>query len=298
MKRAIIIVLIITLIVCGDFAAVSASTFSARIQPDRVHVTISSNLSQNITSLFERKIILSGDSLANATRMLERSIQAKSPGAYIKDSLIHCTFTNSSIEVKLEFNVFAVVSRREEVVTANLTWRAFSILDDIVVGNVSCNAVGKSYFLKDIPRYENMTGTRFYENRTFPATTYRAKDIVGNITMLRFKALEIPLSKWERTYDVARAETRYGLKVGRMVDLAARRELNSSMAEFGIWMDLSGEIVVSGYARLKGEAIVSEAHIGPLQVLVLATVVVPLMIVIAAHMIEKRKKPKVESKRR
>jgi len=299
MKRTLIVALLVAFMICENVAAAFASTFSARIERDRVHVKISSSLSQNITSLFEKKISLSGDSLTNATRAFEKQIKARSPEAYIKDFSVHCTFTNNTIEVAVQFDVLGVVSRKEEVVAANLTWRAFNILDDLSAENVSYNLVGKAYFRGAIPRYENMTETRFYEDRMLPVTVYRAKDITGNITMLRFKSLETPLSKWEMVYNITRVETSYKLKVGRTVDLVARRELNASVTEFGVWMDLTGEITTSGYARLKGEAAISEVGVGISQLLMFAAVAIPLLVATTTHIIEKKRtRIKAEGKRK
>lgn len=298
MKKSFLLSSIVIFMILGSIADSYGSTFSARIERDRVHVKISSTLTQNMTSLFERKIVVSGDSLTNITKLFEKQIKARSPNAYVKDLSVYCTFTNSTVEVAVQFDVLGVVSRHEEVITANLTWRGLNVPDDLSAENVSYNLVGKAYLLKAVAYYENMTETRFYENRTLSATIYRAKDIIGNITMLQLKALATPLSKWQTIYNIARAETSYKLKLGRTVDLAAKRELNVSVTEFGVWMDLTGEISVSGYAKVKGDAIVSEAGIGNSQVLILASVVIPLGIAVTAHMVEKRARIKAEGRRR
>lgn len=299
MKKALIVTFLVIFMICQNVAAASASTFSARIERDVIDVQISSTLSQNITSLFEKRINILGDPLTNVTRTFEKQIKAKSPEAALRNFSVHCAFTNNTIDVSVRFNVLAVVSRREEVVTANLTWRALDILDDFSVENVSYNLVGKAYFRGIIPRFENMTGALFYENRTLPVTAYRAKDIAGNITMLRFKSLGAPLSNWQMVYNVTKGETSYKLKLGRVVDLAVKRELNTSVTEFGVWMDLTGEITTSGYARLKGDAIVSEAGVGISQVLMFTAVAVPLLIAVTAHAIERRRtKIKTEAKRK
>jgi len=299
MKKALIVTFLIIFMICQNVSAASASTFSARVERDVIDVQISSTLGQNITSLFEKKINISGDALTNVTRTFEKQIKAKSPEAAVRNFSVHCIFTNNTIEVSVRFNVLGVVSRREEVVTANLTWRAFNILDDFSVENVSYNLVGKAYFRGVISRFENVTGARFHENRTLPVTAYRAKDIAGNITMLRFESLGAPLSNWQMMYNITKGETSYKLKLGRVVDLAVKRELNISVTEFGVWVDLSGEITTSGFARLKGDAIVSETGVGISQVLILAFVAIPLLIAVAAHVIErKRTRIKTEAKRK
>jgi len=299
MKRILIITLLVASVICQNAVAVTGSTFSARIERDMIGVKISSTLSQNITSLFEKKINISGDSLTNLTRAFEKKIRARSPEATVRDLLAYCTFTNNTIEVAVQFNVFGVVSRRGEVVTANLTWRTLNIPDDLSVENVGYNLVGKAYFRGIIQRFENMTGARFYENRTLPATTYRAKDIAGNITMLGFKSLGAPLSKWQMTYNITKAETSYKLNLGNVVDLAVKRELNASVTEFGILMDLAGEITTSGYARLKGDLIESEVGIGTSEILILMAVAIPMLIAVTAHTIEtKRLRIKTETKRK
>jgi hypothetical protein len=289
MKRTVIAVLLATLIVFGSLTPVSSSTFLARVESDRVHVRVLSNLTQNITTLFEKKISISGDALSNAARIIERQIRAKSPDGSVRGISIQSMFANNSVEVTLDFDVLSVVSKREEVVIANLTWRAFDIVDDLEAETVHYNLVGKTYFRSAIPQYENMTGMRFYENRTLPATLYRARDIAGNVTMLRLSPLRAPLSRWNMTYDVVRTETRYTFKCGRIVDLAVRRELNSSAASFGIWMDLTGEVSIPGYAKVRGEGIVSEVQIGIFQILMFFAVAIPVLGVIATHLIERKR---------
>jgi len=288
MNRTLIVASFIAIILFGNVMTTSASSFSATIEPDRVHVKASSSLTQNITSLFEKKITVSGDSLANAARALERHVKTRIPEASVKSLSVLCTFTNNTISLSVEFDIVGVVSKREEVITANLTWRAFNVTDDLSAEGANYNLVGKAYFRDAISRYENMTATRFYDNRTTPITPYRARDIAGNITMLQFKPIETPLPKWEMAYNMARGETSYRVKLGHTVDLVARRELNTSITEFGVWMDLTGEIVASGYARPKGEALVSEAGIGIAQFLMLVAVAVPLALAAALHMIEKK----------
>lgn len=299
MKKALMVACLVIFIISQNLASASASTFSARIERDAIDVQISSTLSQNITSLFERRISLSGDPLINVTRALEKQIKAKSPEATVRDISANCIFTNTTVEVSVRFKVLGVVSRREEFVTANLTWRALNILDDFSVENVSYNLVGKAYFRGIIPRFENMTGAQFYENRTIPVTTYRAKDVAGNITMLRFKSLEAPLMNWQMAYNITKGDTCYRLKLGRVVDLAVKREVNASVTELGVWMDLSGEIATPGFAKLKGDSIMSETGVGTSQVLMLVSVVVPLLIAFTARIIErKRIRTRTEVKRR
>lgn len=299
MKRLLIVLLLAILVASGSFFPVFSSTFSARVESDRVHVKISSSLTQNITSLFEKTITVSARSLSEAADVIEQQIRAKSPQASLKDLSIQCVFTNTTIAIHVEFDVLSVVSKREEVVAANFTWRAFSVLFDLETEKVHYNLVGKTYFLPAIPRYQNMTRTRFYENRTLPTTLYRALDIAGNVTMLRFNVLGQPLFGWEMTYDVAKVETTYRLKAGRVLDLAAGRELNASTTWFGIWMDLTGEITISGYAGLRGETIVSETQIGPSQVLMLMAVLIPLLAMITVHLVEeKRTKARAEARHR
>ena len=299
MKKALMVACLVTFMISQNLASASASTFSARIERDAIDVQISSTLSQNITSLFERRISLSGDPLTNVTRAFEKQIKAKSPEATVRDISANCIFTNTTVEVSVRFKVLGVVSRREEFVTANLTWRALNILDDFSVENVSYNLVGKAYFRGIIPRFENMTGAQFYENRTIPVTTYRAKDVAGNITMLRFKSLEAPLMNWQMAYNITKGDTCYRLKLGRVVDLAVKREVNASVTELGVWMDLSGEIATSGFAKLKGDSIMSETGVGTSHVLMLVSVVVPLLIAFTARIIERKTiRTKTELKRR
>ena len=299
MKKALMVACLVIFIISQNLASASASTFSARIERDAIDVQISSTLSQNITSLFERRISLSGDPLTNVTRAFEKQIKAKSPEATVRDISANCIFTNTTVEVSVRFKVLGVVSRREEFVTANLTWRALNILDDFSVENVSYNLVGKAYFRGIIPRFENMTGAQFYENRTIPVTTYRAKDVAGNITMLRFKSLEAPLMNWQMAYNITKGDTCYRLKLGRVVDLAVKREVNASVTELGVWMDLSGEIATSGFAKLKGDSIMSETGVGTSHVLMLVSVVVPLLIAFTARIIERKTiRTKTELKRR
>jgi hypothetical protein len=298
MKRTVIAALLATLVVFGSIVPASSSTFSARVESDRVHVRILSNLTQNITSLLERRISVSGEALSNAAKVIERQIRVKSPNGSVGGLSIQSVFANNSVEVTMDFDVLSVVAKREEVVTANLTWRAFDIVDDLEAETMHYNLVGKTYLRPAIPRYENMTGLRFYENRTLPATIYRAQDIAGNVTMLRFGTLRATLSRWNMTYNVAKTETRYTLKVGRIVDLAAKRELDSA-ASFGIWMDLTGEISVAGHAQVRGETIISEVQIGSFQILMLLAVIIPVVCVIVAHLLEKsRVGTKPEGRRR
>jgi len=299
MMKALIVACLVIFMISQNLASASASTFSARIERDAIDVQISSTLSQNITSLFERRISLSGDPLTNVTRAFEKQIKAKSPEATVRDISANCIFTNTTVEVSVRLKVLGVVSRREEFVTANLTWRALNILDDFSVENVSYNLVGKAYFRGIIPRFENMTGAQFYENRTIPVTTYRAKDVAGNITMLRFKSLEAPLMNWQMAYNITKGDTCYRLKLGRVVDLAVKREVNASVTELGVWMDLSGEIATSGFAKLKGDSIMSETGVGTSHVLMLVSVVVPLLIAFTARIIERKTiRTKTELKRR
>ncbi len=299
MKKSVLVALLVTFTLCESFTTAFASTFSARIERDMIDVKISSTISQNITSLFEKRISVTGDSLTNATRAFEKQIKARSPEAMIKNLSVQCVFTNSTVEVSVRFNVFGVILGRKEVVSANLTWRGFSILDDLSAENVSYNLVGRAYFLGIIPHFENMTGARFYENRTLPATVYRAKDIAGNTTMLRFKSLEAPLSKWQMVYNITKAETSYSLKLERTVDLAVRRELNASVTAFGMWMDLSGEITAPGYARLNGDLVVYEAGVGISETLMIASTTISLLVAVAAHTIERKKtRTKTEAKRK
>jgi len=289
MRRMVIVSPTLLLVASASIVTVSCSILSARVQSDRVHARIVSNLTQNMTNLFEGISRVSGASLSDATHAIERQIRASCPQASLKDLSIQFEFTNNTVEIQAEFDVLSVVSNREEVVLANLAWRAFSILDDLEAEKVHYNLVGRTYFRSAIAHFENMTRTVFYENRTFPATRYRALDIAGNVTMLRFSALGQSLSKWERTYDVGKVETSYILKAGPTLDLAARRELDGSALWYGIWMDLVGEITVSGHAGLNGDMIESETRVGVSQILMVMAVVTPLLVTIMAHLGERRR---------
>jgi hypothetical protein len=298
MKKMLTTAFLVALVLSTGSTATFASTFSAKVYSDRVHANISVSLTQNITSLFHRSFAVSGVSLTDASRAIEQQVKTKSPQASLKDVSIQCTFTNTTIESIVEFDVLSV-AKREDMIIANFTWRALEVLDDLVAEGVNYNQVGKAYFRVVIPRYENMTGVRFYENRTVQVTHYRASDLAGNITMLRFRALGVPLSRWDMTYNITTAETTYKLRVGRIVDLVAKRETNSSATSFGIWMELTGEIVAPGFATLRGEAVVSEAQVGLVQLSIFGAVTIPLVTLIVAHLTEKRRvRLRAEGRRR
>jgi len=289
MKRLFMAALIVTLVFSTGSMAALASTFSARVYSDRVHVNMSSSLTQNITSLFHRSFGVTASSLSDASRAIEQQVKVKLPQAFVKDLSIQCAFANTTIETIVNFDVLSTASKREDIIIANFTWRALEIFDDLVADGVNYNQVGKAYFRAAIPRYANMTGTRFYENRTIQVTHYRASDLAGNITMLKFKPLGVPLSKWDMAYNITTAETTYKLRVGRIVDLVAKRETNSSATSFGIGMDLTAEIIAPGFATLKGEAVVSETHVGFVQLSMLGVIIIPLAILIATNLAEKRR---------
>jgi hypothetical protein len=299
MKRALVVLLLVMFVALQGSPVITASMFSARIERDMINVRISSRLSQNITSLFDKEIHLSGEPLVNLTKAFDRQIRARSPEATVKDLSADCVFRNESVEVSVQFNVVGTVIRRNEVVTANLTWRAFDVPDDVSVENVRFNLVGNAYFGDVVRRFENATSARFYENRTIPVTTYRAREILGNITMLRFKPLGVPLSKWKMIYNTTKAETTYKLDLGKVVDIAVRREFNASTTEYGVLMSLAGEITAPGYARLKQDVIEAEVYIGASQYFMFTAVTTALIVAIVARTVEKKRSGfRLEAKRR
>jgi hypothetical protein len=259
MKKWLVILSFLAIILAAPFIlSVNASKLTATVTDDYVHVVVKTNLYQNVTAF--PSINLTITSTTNATlhsimnSSFAKAIKAQYVHAKVKN--LNCTIRSNDnwLNVTVELDLYNVMNKTENgLPTVNCEWKAFNVTDDLRVGSLAINFVGKFMLFNVVHNLIHAPGVKIYVNKTVVAEPAIAMALVNKASLLNFKALRKPLQYWNRTYDSVRNVTIWTYDAGATVDLKIE---TADGKTYVIYLDPSGEITAEGDLQAQDDTII------------------------------------------
>ena len=213
------------------------------------------------------------------------------------------------LNLTVAMSLTGVSDRRGDIAAVNTTFRAFNVSADLRVGNFSYNTVGKEYFRPVSDFYVNASKFENDPNATIRAITFfvnetqsvpgpDAANYVGNFTVLDFRALDVPLDEWQRTFDLGNNTTTWSYTPPVQLGAEIRAsELNQSLTRFATYA-YSAAVVVPGLAQAEGNIVRVDVGSGQKEWIMVAVVVVLLALAVVVQFTYRAKKKAAKLGRR
>ncbi len=212
--------------------------YSISVLGGRVPVSINLDVQQNLTLVQKSftmpaiSAVLSGSNASSVSQLVQESLKAMSANARV-DSLqmraissnwSNQVGTNASIvgqwfNVSLSFDVLGVQTATGGFQQTDLTWKSFNVLQNIPIGGVEVNNIGKYLIAPATAEGDKPISTTvrsiFRVNRGSVAGRNWAF-FAGQINILNFTKLSPPASSWVSKYDVGSNELSWSLGLNNL----------------------------------------------------------------------------------
>ncbi len=253
------------------FAPVFAQDYSITLDQDRVRVRFSLNFFQNMSRYQNITRVPIVDRFAtaaeteNATRVIQVALSKMAPNVRVDGLTIRVNSTGNWINVTSSFQVLGSTQRFGDVLWLNLTWKSFRISEDLRLGNLTYNLVGRRYLRPTIDFFVNATKVGSSQNATIRAVTFFingttvpsnvAADRSGNATIFDFSALGSPVSSWKRVYSVTNNTTTWDMGLNPVFNITVRaQELNRTFNVRSLFR-YATKITTPGISRGEGDVV-------------------------------------------
>ena len=271
-KTGILIFLAVALAI-STITPLQASKLTATLINNYVHVIIEASLYQNVTTFPSINIKITPSDNVTLHSMINSSIceAMRAEYTHVKVKNLNCTIASNEnwLNVTIELDLYNVVNKTENgVVLVNCKWKAFNVTDDLRIGSLAINFVGKVMLSSTVHALVHEAGVKIYVNKTVAAEPATAMAIVNKASLLDFKALSKPLQYWNRIYDQTRNVTIWTYDAGATVDV----KIETATGEvYVIYMDPSGEIIAEGNFQAEDDTIVIPEFPSASALIILAT---------------------------
>jgi hypothetical protein len=297
---------IILLLVIGFIFVVPAhaSTITFDVGKDHVHVEMDLSLHQNMTALpTQTSTVTLGQNPAMSTSFT-KAFAKLDPAATPSDGSLKIDSSKTWLNLTLTLDVTGVTDQRGDVATVNMTWKSFHVTDDLRDGNLSYNAIGKTYLRPVVDFYANATKFENNPNATIKAVNFfvngtesvggdTAKNAVGNFTLLDFRPLTLPLDQWTRTYNLENNTTKWTfIPVTTFNASVTAQQHNQSVDVFSDYT-YDAEVTVPGLARASGNTLLIDVGSGGKEWVMAGIVVLALALVILVQLLYRSRRKAV-----
>lgn len=266
----------------GTVASANAATVSFKVVESGLQVNVVSTLVQNFTTMPEKRIELSGESRQKIELELDKSFSEKSR-ANVQDLVFRVTASGDNLSLSFNFVPGGAARLVREALYIDLSWRGFRVAEDLRVENITINRVGSMYLRPRMEELAKMPGTQFNLNKTVIVSESKALNTAGNATLLDFRALEQPFSRWDRSYSPDSHTTVFRLDAGPRLELTARTIEEGKTIFRTALIELSSEVVVPGFVRVQGDQLVLDVGKGWYEALMIVLTFSPIVIAVAIH---------------
>jgi hypothetical protein len=163
--------------------------------------------------------VLSGLNASLIEAPLAASIKERTPGATVSGVRLIISSNGTWIHIDLSFTVLGIVSGPESLRKIDLSWRSFSIADDLRVGSLSFNLIGKAYLADPVSSLNTPSGVPVSQTRLWYLNNFLRSPVtipadVNRLSLLNFTSLSKPLESWDRSVDYGPLATRLTMKGG------------------------------------------------------------------------------------
>jgi hypothetical protein len=303
--------LLILILVIGSIYAVpaSASGVNISVEQDHIQATLALSFHQNMTNFPNESTTLTMNQNPELGSAFGDAIRNAEPSATVSGMTMRVFSNNTWLNLTASMTISGVFHNRGDLSVVNTTWKAFYVPQDLRIGNLSYNQVGKQYLRPVTEFYWNASlnennpnatikAVTFYLNQTVSVAGDVASDQVGNITVLDFRPLDVPVDQWNRTFSLSNNTTtwRYTPAPALAASIKAQK-LNSSLVLFSDY-NYTAEISVPGLARATGNSLLIDIGTGQKEWIMLSVVVLVIALAVAVQVLYWRKKKRIRLGRR
>jgi hypothetical protein len=216
------------LILCVSFAILTPAGnaapmeqgISSAISSDSVSVSVNFQIFQNLTQLDtvfalpQFNGVLNGANSTDMASAVQQAIDSKSSQAKVSSLSLRLSTTswnaNSNIQwfnTSLQFQVRGAQTLQNGVGKIDMSWKSFSVLQNVTIGGVEVNNIGSKYLSAAAGRIaqgESTTGTFITYTNTVNSFRTRAANmatIAQEISLLDFSRIQPTIDAWHEKYD-------------------------------------------------------------------------------------------------
>jgi len=201
------------------------------INPEYVSVSVNFQIFQNLTQLEsgfalpQFNGVLTGANSTDSVAAVQQAINAKSSQARVSGLSMMLSTTawnaNSNIQwfnTSLQFQVRGVQTVQNGVSAIDMSWKSFSVLQNVTLGGVEVNNIGSKYLstvAATIAQGESTTGTFITYTNTVNSFRTRASNmaiLAQGISLLNFTRVQRTIDSWQETYDSSSGTVTWSFK--------------------------------------------------------------------------------------
>ena len=197
---AVITVTLIFLLLV-NLGYVNASKIEFQVNQEGVDAACSLTLYQNFTTLTFRQLEATPAEEEEVRSSLESSLKTCNKDIRVSNIRLGAQFDETSFRLDLRFRVNYVYEKSGKLTVVKLPWKVFNLSKPVKVAGVEVNRVGEEYIKPTFSIYSNPAYARI-QNGTRHVEPNTALNVIGNLTMLDFRASSITISNWNRSFSI------------------------------------------------------------------------------------------------
>lgn len=303
--------IIILLMVLGSIFVVPAHASAVTFDVGRDHVQMKMVLSlhQNMTTFPNQTSTVTLSQDPNISTAFTQALGTLEPSATLSNASLKVGSSSDWLNITLTADVAGIVDQRGDVAAVNMTWKSFHVTADLRDGNLSYNAVGSRYFRPRAEFYANASkfennpnatikAVNFFVNGTESVTGDVAENTMGNITLLDFRPLNIPIDQWRRTYDLSNNTTNWTYTPITAFGASITAQQSNQTLKFVSDYSYDAEVTVPGLARASGDSLLIDIGSGGKEWVMAGIVVLALALLIIVQALYRTKRKAVRLGRR
>jgi hypothetical protein len=257
-KKQLAVLSFLAIMFATIIVPIYASKLTATVTDDHVHVVVKTNLYQNVTTFPSINLTITSTTNVTLHSMMNSSFAKAIKAQYVHAKVKNLNYTINSndnwLNVTIELDLYNVMNKTEDgIPTVNCRWKAFNVTDDLRIGSLAINFVGKFMLFNVVHNLVHAPGVKIYVNKTVVAEPATAMVLVNKASLLNFRALRKPLQYWNRTYDSVRNVTIWTYDAGATIDLKIE---TADGTIYVIHLDPSGEIIAEGDIQAQDDTII------------------------------------------
>ena len=280
----------------------SASDVTITIENQQVRAKLALSLQQNMTQLATQTSTMNMASDDKLSSGFTDALMKTLPGASPSNLTLNLVSKGTWLNISATMTVSGVSKRQGDILSANMTWKDFYVSSDLRAGNISYNTIGNqslrpvAVFYTNASRFvgranSTITGVNFLVNKTGVSGT-TAEDYVGNFTLFDFRALNVPLEGWNRTYTLSNNTTTWRYTPPQLFDVSIGiQRLNLTTTIFARY-GYRAEITVQGIARAHGDTLLLDVGTGQKEWIMAGIVTLTVIFGIIAQLFFRAKRKK------
>jgi hypothetical protein len=307
-RRRLLTVSFLTILVFSSFtASVHGASLSYAVHDGKVSVNLSLHFFQNATAMPNASAAFTDLSAQNLTSALEEAVRRRISNIAISSLSGDLVSKEGWINSTIRFEVTGASSRKGSLQILNCSWISFSVSRDLRFENVSYNLIGAAYIGPAFKKYVdydkrplNETIERVvYQSRQNELSPLPAAYMAGNVTLLDFRNLALPVGNWRRSYNVTNALTTWIYNPGAAVDLEMTVTPRKGPAFTArAFYNYTATVSIDGLAQAKGDTVMTDVSGGFEPLLMLAVILATFVLAVLASWTYRSRRRQIPRRRK